>query len=401
MNKYKYVAVDLKKKKYTGIMMAQNEDQLRSLLLADNLYLVSFVIMSDKAPTAFFSASGKVSVKELTAFCNQFSIMINAGIPIVECISLLKEQKYTDLFKKVLERVYQDVKQGIYLSESLKKYPNVFPDFFQSMVYVGEKSGGLDKVLISLAEYYETEQKIRKKVVGALTYPITLICLMVGVLSIMMIFVVPNFQDAFSSMDTEMPALTMMIFNASTAIKDNILTILLVIVGIVLVRTVVSKTKGGRLFFDELHFKMPLFGDVIKALSASKFARGFGLLLASGLDVVDSLEIIHDVLGNKYVMKRFAEAIEEVRNGVNITLAFNKQRIFPDMLMQMTSIGEKTGELDEVLMRVCGFFDEQVSTTISSVTGLIQPVILVVMGGLIGVIFVAVYSPMLAVMQNF
>ncbi|MBQ7307671.1 MAG: type II secretion system F family protein, partial [Clostridia bacterium] len=167
MNKYRYVAVDLKKKKFTGIMLAQTEDQLRSLLLADNLYLVSYTILSDKPPSNFFSVSGKVKTKELTAFCNQFSIMINAGIPIVDCVGMLKQQKYTPYFVKVLDRVYQDVKQGIYLSDSLKKYPTVFPDFFQSMVYVGEKSGGLDKVLISLGDYYETEEKIKKKVSGA------------------------------------------------------------------------------------------------------------------------------------------------------------------------------------------------------------------------------------------
>lgn len=398
MNKYRYVAVDLKKKKFTGIMLAQNEEQLRSLLLADNLYLVSYVILSDKAPSSFLS--GKVKIKELTAFCNQFSIMINAGIPIVECVGLLKEQKYTPYFKKVLDRVYQDVKQGIYLSDSLKKYPDAFPDFFQSMVFVGEKSGGLDKVLISLGEYYETEDKIKRKVKGALIYPITLTVLMVAVLAVMMVVVVPNFQGAFSSLDMEMPKVTQTIFDASSWVSKNIKTIILVVAGIILGVKFINTTKRGRMFFDELKFRMPIMGDVVKALSASKFARGFGLLMSSGLDVVESLNIIHDILGNKYVMKKFAEATEEVRNGVNITIAFNKQNIFPDMLMQMTSIGERTGELDEVLLRVCGYFDEQVSSAITSATGLIQPAILGVMGGLIGVIFIAVYSPMLSVMQN-
>lgn len=401
MNKYKYVAVDLKKKKFTGIMLAQSEEQLRSLLLADNLYLVSYQILSDKAPSAFFSVTGKVKVKELTTFCNQFSIMINAGIPIVDCIGLLKDQSYSGYFKKVLERVYQDVKQGVYLSDSLKKYPNVFPDFFQSMVFVGEKSGGLDKVLISLSDYYQTEEKIKKKVIGSLIYPITLVVLMVGVLTLMMVVVVPSFQKAFSSIQVEMPALTQTIFDISTMIKDNLGKIILIIVGIVLVITLIKKTKKGRLFFDELHFRLPIFGDIIKSLTASKFARGFGLLLSSGLDVVDSLNIIHDVLGNKYVKQQFALATEDVKKGVNITIAFNKRKIFPDMLMQMTSIGERTGELDEVLLRVCNYFDEQVSNSISTATGLIQPAILAVMGGLIGVIFVAVYSPMIAVMNNF
>lgn len=399
MNKYKYVAVDLKKKKFTGIMMAQSEDQLRSLLLADNLYLVSYTILSDKAPSNFLA--GKIKAKELTAFCNQFSIMVNAGIPIVECVGLLKEQNYTAYFKKVLDRVYQDVKQGIYLSDSLKKYPAVFPDFFQSMVYVGEKSGGLDKVLISLGDYYETEEKIKKKVSGALVYPITLTVLMVAVLAVMMVFVIPNFQKSFSSLSIEMPALTQMIFDISSWVADNIGTIVLVVIGTFLVIKLIGSTQKGRLFFDEIKFKAPVFSGIVKALSASKFARGFGLLMSSGLDVVESLLIIHDVLGNKYVMKRFAEATEDVKKGVNITIAFNKQNIFPDMLMQMTSIGERTGELDSVLLRVCTYFDEQVSTAISSATGLIQPAVLGIMGGLIGVIFVAVYSPMLAVMQNF
>lgn len=401
MNKYRYVAVDLNKKKFTGIMLAQTEEQLRSLLLADNLYLVSYKVLSDKPPSNFFSVSGKVKTKELTAFCNQFSIMINAGIPIVDCVGMLKQQKYTPYFVKILDLVYQDVKQGIYLSDSLKKYPTVFPDFFQSMVYVGEKSGGLDKVLISLGDYYETEEKIKKKVSGALVYPITLSVLMVAVLTVMMVFVVPNFQSSFGTLDMEMPFLTQLIFDISTWVKDHIGQIFLIAVAVFGGIKIVGSTKKGRMFFDEIKFKMPVFSGIVKALTASKFARGFGLLLSSGLDVVDSLQIIHDVLGNKYVMKRFATATEEVKKGINITIAFNKQNIFPDMLMQMTSIGEKTGELDAVLLRVCGYFDEQVSTAITSATGLIQPAILGIMGGLIGVIFVAVYSPMLAVMQSF
>ena len=400
MTKFKYTAVNLDKKKFTGTFLAEDEKQLKALLAQQNLYLISAKPVSDKSPNPFLSVSGKVPVRELTSFCRQFCAMINAGIAIIDCLEILSRQSFSSFFKKVLEMVYEDVKTGVLLSDAMKKHPRVFPHFFVSMVYVGEVSGSIDVVMQNLADYYEKDDEIRKKVKGAMIYPIVMLVLIIGVMILMMFFVVPTFKDALSAIDVPLPALSVAIFNLSEFLKSYWKVIFLSVVVIALGFFIYFKTEVGKRTWDTLKIKLPVIGTVTVNMISSRFTRGFSLLIGSGMDLIDAMVSIEKVLDNRNVQSHFNIAIDDVRNGSKLAMALEKQKIFPPILTQMIAIGERTGKIDEILQNSCSFFDEQVDSAVNGATTVIQPILLVLLGAVIAVMFIAVYAPMLSIMEN-
>ena len=400
MQKYKYVAVDIDKRKFKGQFLAENEDDLRLQLSRQRLYLIKAMPVSSKPPSAFFSVSGRVKTKELTTFCRQFAIMINSGISIVESLAVLREQSYSDFFKRVLAAVYEEVKVGLLLSEAMAKHKKVFPQFFTSMTYVGEQSGMLDEVLRSIADYYETDAKIRSKTVSAMLYPIFLAVLMIAIVVLMVAFVIPTFEDSLAELEVEMPPLTMAVMGISHWFAANWKYTVLGVVALVMILLAVGRTPRGKYFFHTLLLHIPLVGKAQTALISAKFARGFGLLLSSGMDVVDAMSVISAVLGNKNVEKRFQLATADVREGQSITSALTKYRLFPTILIQMVSVGEKTGSVDKVLLQSSSYFDDQAERLLTGMTTLIQPIMLGIMGLIVGLLFYAIYSPMIAIMQT-
>ena len=401
MPTYKYVAVNLQKKKCKGIFIAEDENDLAVQLTKQNLYLVSASIYKGGTPSAFFTlGTGKVKLSELTTFCRQFSIMISTGIPLLGCIDSLKQQPYSGYFRSILQVISEDVKGGAMLSESLDKHKKVFPDFFRSMVHVGEASGKLDSVFASLADYYESDARTKRKVKSALAYPLMLALMTVAIVILMLAFVVPTFRETLSSLEIEPEGITLAVYNISDFILNwwHLLVLSVVVIGGGLF--LFLRTKMGKKVFDIFKVKCPLIGRVQINLITARFARAFGLLLESGMDLATALDTISIILGNSYVEERFNEAAEDVRQGVSLTNAFQKQNLFPQMLLQMISVGEKTASLEEVLGRSCVFFDEQVESSLSALTSKIQPIMLIVMGFVIGTLFIAVYSPMLSIMNG-
>lgn len=379
---------------------AENEKDLRAQLAKQNLFLVSSKPDTDKSPNMFFSLSGKVSVNELATFCRQFAIMITSGTSIVDALQILKGQAYSDYLKKVLDQVYEDVKAGKMLSEALTKHKKVFPNFFRSMVKVGEISGAIDKVLVAIADYYENDSKMRAKMRSAMIYPTVLITMAIGIVVLMVVFIIPTFQKALSSLDVEMPALTMALYDLSEKIRSNWMTIVLVIVSVAVLFAVIIHTKTGRYYWDKLKFYMPIVGKIIQSNISSRFCRSFALLIGSGMDIVDAMDEVCIVFGNVFVSDQFKKSAEDVRQGMTLTMALQNYKLFPVMLVQMVSVGERTGELESVLSRSCSFFDNQAERTVSSITSLLQPVILAIIGVSVGVLFYAVYSPLLQVMTG-
>lgn len=401
MPTYKYVAVNLQKKKYKGIFIAENEQDLATQLTKQNLYLESAKIYKDGTPSAFFTlGTGKVKLSELTTFCRQFSIMLSTGIPLLGCIDSLKQQPYSAYFKSILQVISEDVKGGMMLSESLEKHKKVFPDFFRSMVHVGEASGKLDSVFVSLADYYESDAAIKRKVKSALAYPLMLALMTIAIVVLMLAFVVPTFRETLSELDVDPEGITLAVYNISDFILNwwQLIVVLLIVLGGGFF--LFSRTKVGKKFIDIFKIKCPLIGRVQVNLITARFARAFSLLLESGMDLATALDAISIILGNSYVEERFNEAAEDVRHGVSLTNAFQKQNLFPQMLLQMLSVGEKTASLEDVLARSCKFFDEQVESSLASLTSKIQPTMLIIMGAVIGTLFIAVYSPMLSIMNG-
>jgi len=403
LRKYKYTAVNIEKRKFTGSFFAENEDHLRKQLAQQNLYLISCKVLTDATPNAFFSVSGKVQIPELTNFCRQFAIMLNSGISILESLSQLKDQRFSGYFKKILYMIYDDVKIGLLLSKAMEKHKKVFPEFFRSMIYVGEVSGNLENVLTSLADYYEKDVALKRKIKSALSYPLMMGAMIFGIALLMLLVIVPIFKDSLSNMeisDDEMNPLTLAIFHLSDWMKVNGLTLLYVVVLVFALGFVLLRTEKGKYYFDVFKYKCPGIKNVSVNMVASKFTKSTGLLLSSGMNLVDALEVVKNLLGNRYAMQVFEHVIEDVRRGAALTFAMENYKMFPQMLIQMMSTGEKTGGIEEVLMRSINFFDNQVETSLLKLTGVLQPLMLVGMAGVIGVMFIAIYSPMLSIMTK-
>ncbi len=400
MKKFKYVAVNLNKKRFTGTFLAEDEQELAELLSKQNLFLVSSKVTSDVVKPSFFSASSKIKHTELTTFCRQFAIMSTSGMPILQILDVLRCQTFSGFFRAVLTQIYEDVKSGTMLSDAIIKHKNAFPNFFRSMIKVGEISGKFDEVMNALADYYDNDQILRKKIRSALAYPIMLVIMIFAVMALMMLYVVPTFNNTLDQLDVERPMLTQIITNMSTYLQANIMYILLIVVAIVFFGFIFGRTKTGRYFYDTLKIKTPLIKKVNIARITARFARAFSLLLSSGMDVFEALQEVNVIIGNKNVERRFNLAVEDIRQGMTLTMAFQSYKIFPEILTQMISIGERTASLDEVLSRSCNYFDNQAESAIKAFTSAIQPILILIIGLVVGVSFLAIYSPILSIMNN-
>ena len=400
MQKYKYTAVDLQKHKIRGVFIAKDEEDLAEQLAKQSLFLISAKPYVGGTSGSFFSFEATVTVKELTSFCRQYAIMLNTHIPILDCLDILKNQPYTNYFKNVISIIYDDVESGILLSDALEKHKNVFPDFFRSMVKVGELSGHLDTVLNSLADYYEKESDTRRKIKSALSYPLMLLGMTVGIVVLMLAVVVPTFRDTLSKLNVEPEGLTAVIYSISDFLLAYWQTILLLGLAAVLIIMLINRTEKGKYFFDVMKLTVPVIKTVQINTITSRFARAFALLLSSGLDLNEALKATEIVIANRYLSERFHEAAEAVRGGMSLTNAFESYKLFPPMMIQMITIGEKTNSLDDVLTRSCKFFDDQVESSVNSLTNKLQPIMLLIMGSVICVLFLAVYSPILSIMTG-
>lgn len=399
MNKFSYTAVDINNDKYKGTFLAEDEESLRKMLADQDLFLVRSRKLSNDAPNPFFSVSGKVSTKELTSFCRQFAVMINAGISILESIDVLKNQSFSGFFKKSLNVIYEDIQEGLMLSEAMKKHRRVFPEFFCNMVSVGEISGALDEVLENLADYYEREQHTKSKTQEALLYPIILIVMIVAVLAIMFIFVIPKFKSALLGLGVELPAITLFILNLSNWFVQNWQYLFIGIVAFIAIMVAIGKTKKGKYAYDTVLLYIPVVRKIVVALASSRFSRGMGLLLSGGMDTLSAADTMSRLLSNKNIEKRLQNAVTDISNGTSITDAIKKQKIFPDVLTQMIAVGERSGTLDSVLLSSCRYFDAEVDKTLSTFMTLLQPILLIIIGGIILFVFLAVYSPILSMIE--
>ena len=399
MQKYRYTAVNLENKKIKGTFIANDEKDLAEQLAKQSLYLVSSSIYSGNTPSAFFTlGTGKVTLPELTSFCRQFAIMLNTHIPLLECIDILKNQPFSGYFKKILDVIYDDVKGGMLLSEALDKHAKVFPDFFRSMTYVGEMSGRLDVVFNALADYYERDAAMRQKLKSAMAYPLVLLALTFGIAIAMLMFIIPTMKDGLKDMDVPIEGITKVIYDMSDFVLEWWQAIVsgIMLVGIAIFLFLM--TEKGKYVRDVLLLKIPLLKTIQISTLTARFARAFALLLSSGTDLTDALDAVSVVLTNRYLKKHFAVAIDYVRHGMSLTNAFESVGLFPTMLTKMVTIGERTNSLDDVLTRSCDYFDTQLEASFSSFSSKIQPIMIAFMGIVVGVMFIAVYSPMLSIM---
>ena len=398
---YKYIAVNAQKQKVKGKFIADDEKELAAALAKKNLYLVSASVDKEGTPSAFFTTgTGKVQLKELTTFCRQFAIMITAGITVLECLENLKKQNYTHYFKSILQVIYDDVQSGSMLSVAIDKHAKVFPHFFRSMVHVGEASGKLDQVFESLADYYESDEKIKRKAKSALSYPLMLMAMTVAIVILMLTFVVPTFKDTMSKLDVTVEGFTKTVYDMSDFLTANWRFLLIGVMGVAGILILLLQTESGKYAADVLKIHAPLIGKVQVDLVTARFARAFSILLSSGMPISEVLEALGLIIGNRHLQKRFKKVVDEVNHGVSLTKALENFHFFPEILIQMVSVGERTAALDEVMVRTYKYFDERVESSLNALTAKIQPIMLLIMGVTIGSMFLAVYSPMMSIMNQ-
>ncbi|MHC5932712.1 type II secretion system F family protein [Nostoc sp.] len=356
----------------------------------------------DVAIKNFQNSLVKVSVKDKAVFSRQFAVLMNAGVAIVRSLGVLSEQCSNPKLKQALVEISIDVQSGMNLSESMRKHPDCFDGLYVSMIEAGEVGGVLDEVLNRLAKLLEDVARLQNQIKSALSYPVVVGFIAVAIFLGMTIFLIPIFATIFEQIGITLPPLTQFLMDASKFLRSPKAVILLfIIVGLKFAYGQFGKTPGGRLTIDRLSLKVPLFGDLIQKSSVARFSRTFGSLTRSGVPILTCLEIVRDTSGNQVIANAIDSARLEIQQGGMISIALQQNEgVFPAMAIQMISIGEETGELDAMLMKVADFYEDEVEQAVKAMTSILEPVMIVVLGGMVGTILLAMYLPMFKVFET-
>ena len=397
MPKYKFKAMDINNKKIKGIFIAQDDDDLKTILTNQNYYLISYKKIAESSQ--LFAFLEKIKTRNFTLFCRQFAIMLKAGLNIDKSVFILKNSCKNQKLKSILEVVYNDLMKGKMLSESFAKYPKTFPVFFRNMVEIGETSGKLDLIFERLADYYEKEAKTKRKIKSALSYPIFLLIIAFAALAVIAVFVMPNFSSMFDQFGADLPGISKAVINVSTFIQDNILNIILYVFLIIVIFILLGKLKSVRRLYDKIKLNMPFFKNLTIASITSRFANGFSVLLNSGIPLLSCVNTISKLLGNKIVEEKLQVVKNEISSGRTVAKSLETINLFPDMLIEMISVGESTGNLEEVLNKITDYFEEQLDIEIKSMTAAIEPVMIIFIGLIVVVVLLAIFLPMLELMS--
>jgi len=343
----------------------------------------------------------KVTIKDKAIFSRQFSVMINAGVPIVRCLAVLGEQASSPQFKKALAAVSSEVQQGAPLSESMAKHPDCFDELYVSMVEAGETGGVLDEVLDRLAKLLEDMARLQNQIKSAMAYPTAVGALTVIVFIAMTVFLIPVFAKIFVDLGVELPALTQfMMFLSGVMRSPMILIPILFFMGISFAFRQYYKTPVGRLQIDAFMLKMPLFGPLNEKTAVARFCRVFGTLTRSGVPILTSLDIVCKTVGNQVIVNTIRGAVGDIQQGGMMSLALQKANVFPSLAIQMISIGEETGELDTMIMKVADFYEDEVEQAVKALTSIIEPLMMVGVAGMVGTILLSMYLPMFKIFDS-
>ena len=342
----------------------------------------------------------KVKTSDIILFARQFSTMIDAGLPIIQCLDILYSQQENATLKKMLRSIKDDVESGSTLAEALKKFPNEFDDLFVNMIAAGEAGGILDTILRRLSAYMEKAARLKSKVKGAMTYPIVTLIIAGAVLGVILVFVIPVFEEMFADMGGQLPAFTQMVVKVSNFTKKNIIYI---IVGLILFIFAFKKfhsTEKGMAFIDKNILRLPVFGDLIRKVAVSKFTRTMGTMLSSGVAILEALEIVAKTSGNKTIEQAVYSVRSDIAEGRTMADPLIESGVFPSMVCQMIAVGESTGALDAMLEKIAEFYDEEVDQAVENLTALIEPFMLVFLGITIGGLVIAMYLPVFKMAAN-
>ena len=390
---YSYVAVDSRGKEKRGRMDAENREEVVQQLKNDGLIPVSIKEQGVLNKEIDFSIGKKVKPRDLSVFCRQFVSITQAGVPMKEALQMLTEQTENKYLKQAVANVLVNVEKGNTLADSMAAEKDIFPDIMVHMVEAGESSGSLDTSFARMAVHFEKEAKLKATIRKATIYPIILIFAVIGVIAVMLLFVIPIFIDMFADLDVEMPALTMGVMNLSKWTAGHWYVILAVIVAVVVAYQAIYRTDQGRLKIDLIKMKMPLLGKLNVKSTCAQFARTMSTLMAAGVPTINCLETVAKIVRNIHYKNALMKAREEVIKGIPLSEPLEASGVFPPMVYHMTSIGEDTGNMEDMLTKLADYYDEEVEITTQSVLAAMEPLIIVFMALIVGTLVIAVIMP--------
>jgi len=390
---YQWIGKNRSNKVEEGEMEAQSEEAVRASLVRQK---ITPSRIKQKPKDLFESIQflqPKVKEADVILFARQFSTMIDAGLPIIQCLDILYSQQKNTTFKKMLKQIKESVEGGATLAEALKKFPKHFDDLFVNMIAAGEAGGILDAILRRLAAYMEKAARLKAKVKGAMTYPLVTLAIAIIVLAVILVFVIPVFEEMFADFGSELPAPTQFVVAMSDLVKSKILYLIGAGILFMIAYKKYYATEKGRDMVDALVLKLPVFGMLLRKVAVAKFTRTMGTMLSSGVAILEALDIVAKTSGNRTIEKAIYNVRSGIAEGRTMADPLNESGVFPPMVCQMISVGESTGALDAMLEKIADFYDEEVDQAVDNMTALIEPIMLVFLGVTIGGLVIAMYLP--------
>ena len=393
MPAYVWKGVNRKGQKKKGEMDAENENFVRLTLRRQGVEPSSIKLRPKDVFENVKLFQPKVTEKDIVVMTRQFATMIDAGLPLVQCLDILYSQQDNRTFKRILKQIKDDVEEGSTFADALKKHPDVFDELFVNLVAAGEIGGILDVILNRLANYIEKAAKLKKKVKGAMVYPLVVMLIAVCVVAVILIFVIPVFQQMFADFGRALPAPTQFVVNVSNFVKSYIIYLIVLMALCIFAFRRFYRTERGRTIVDDLVLKAPVFGVLIRKVAVAKFTRTLGTMISSGVPILDSLDIVAATAGNKTIETALRETRMSISEGRTIAEPLADSDVFPAMVVQMISVGEATGALDTMLTKIADFYDDEVDAAVEALTAMLEPFMMVFLGGTIGGLVVSMYLP--------
>lgn len=374
-----------------GEIAAGSQADVVAALRQKKIIPTSIKVKEEKKKLTLFG--GRVSGRALAVFTRQFSTMLNAGLPLLTCLEILGKQTESPALRKVLLEVRGDVEGGLSLADALRRQPKVFDNLYVNMVESGETGGALDVILMRLATYLEKTAALMRKIRGAMIYPVIISLVAVGAIAVMLLFVLPIFARMFEGVGAELPAMTRLVMGISAFAQIWAIPGTIIFIAAFTILRRWHKTESGAKAMDPLFLKVPVFGDLTRKQSIARFSRTLSTLLSSGVPIIDALEITARSAGNWVVEDAILRARISIKGGENIADPLTKTSVFPPMVTQMIAIGEASGGLDEMLSKVADFYDDEVDQAVENLTSALEPIIMVVLGGIVGFLVISMYLP--------
>jgi len=383
-----------------GVMEADNEDAVNTKLRQQQLNPVK---VKKKSALISLKFGSGVDTKDLVTFTRLFATMIDAGLPLIQCLDILSNQQTNQNFAAVLKDIKNNVEQGATFSEALKRHPKVFDELFTNLVHAGEVGGILDSIMARLSVYLEKRQKLIRQVRGAMVYPSVVVVIAIGVMTVLLTFVIPAFESMFAEFGggkEALPVLTRVLIAFSNGFVSYLPFTITIAIALVVTVTYINRQPNGKRFFHRTYLRLPIMGPVLRKIAVARFTRTLGTLLTSGVPILDALEICARTSGNVVIETGIMNVRQAISEGKNMAEPLSATGVFPDMVVQMIAVGEQTGALDQMLNKIADFYEEETDVAVAALTSALEPIMMVGVGGMVGVVLIAMYLPIFSLAGN-